>query len=305
MSANDLLISGAQYAKWANLFSKSLTTNEITISNDSDSGRFRVPVYSALPVAPIPDEGHLGFYNDELYFSNGTVWVLLDASSGDVESPNPSTNNAITRFDGITGRVLKTSATTLDDTGSIGCTALSTLGSVRQYSSIFPATFGVPSINKFYISTANVIITTLTETDLLSTGIGTTTMPANSLVVGTCLHIQVMGAVKTAANRTPTLRLKLNGVTVASNVVTLEDTAGVTSTFEYNSYFVIRSVGVGGTAVYNGLFSFNDNGTIKGGSLLGTPTINTTIDNTVSLTLQFNTITSDNLTSTIASISGF
>lgn len=305
MSANDLLISGAQYAKWANLFSKSLTTSELTISNEDDSGRFRVPVYTTLPVTPIPDEGHLGFYNDELYFSNGTVWVLLDASAGDVESPNPSTNNAITRFDGLSGRVLKTSATTLDDAGSIGCTALTTLGGLRQYNALFPATFGVPPISKFYSSTVNAVITTLAETDLLATGIGTVTMPANSLAVGTCLTIRVMGIVKTAAVRNPTLRLKLNGTTVITNVIELADSAGVTSTFDCTSNFVIRSTGVTGTSIYNGLFSFNDNGTIKGGSLFGTAIINTTIANTVSLTFQFNAITSDNLTSTIASISGF
>jgi hypothetical protein len=51
---------------------------------------------------------------------NGTAWVNASgAGSGDVTGAASSTDNAITRFDGTTGKVIQNSTVTLDDTGNI------------------------------------------------------------------------------------------------------------------------------------------------------------------------------------------
>jgi hypothetical protein len=52
---------------------------------------------------------------------NGTAWQKVDNTDagGDVVGPNSSTDNAITRFDGVTGRVIQNSTVTLDDNGNI------------------------------------------------------------------------------------------------------------------------------------------------------------------------------------------
>jgi hypothetical protein len=51
---------------------------------------------------------------------NGTAWVNASGSgSGDVTGATTSTDNAITRFDGTTGKVIQNSNVTLDDTGNI------------------------------------------------------------------------------------------------------------------------------------------------------------------------------------------
>jgi len=52
---------------------------------------------------------------------NGTVWEKVDNTDagGDVVGPASATDNAITRFDGTTGRVIQNSTVTIDDNGNI------------------------------------------------------------------------------------------------------------------------------------------------------------------------------------------
>jgi hypothetical protein len=50
---------------------------------------------------------------------NGTAWVNSSAGAGNVTGAASSTDNAITRFDGTTGKVIQNSNVTLDDTGNI------------------------------------------------------------------------------------------------------------------------------------------------------------------------------------------
>jgi hypothetical protein len=50
---------------------------------------------------------------------NGTNWVNSSAGAGDVTGAASSTDNAITRFDGTTGKVIQNSTVTLDDNGNI------------------------------------------------------------------------------------------------------------------------------------------------------------------------------------------
>jgi mucin-19 len=49
---------------------------------------------------------------------NGTNWVNSSAGAGDVTGAASSTDNAITRFDGATGKVIQNSTVTLDDNGN-------------------------------------------------------------------------------------------------------------------------------------------------------------------------------------------
>jgi len=49
---------------------------------------------------------------------NGTNWVNSAAGAGDVTGGASSTDNAITRFDGTTGKVIQNSTVTIDDNGN-------------------------------------------------------------------------------------------------------------------------------------------------------------------------------------------
>lgn len=50
---------------------------------------------------------------------NGTAWVNSSAGAGDVVGPSSSTDNALARFDGTTGKAIQNSVGTLDDSGNL------------------------------------------------------------------------------------------------------------------------------------------------------------------------------------------
>lgn len=62
---------------------------------------------------------------------NGTAWVNSSGGTGDVVGAASSTDNAIVRFDGTTGKLIQNSVATLDDTG-----VLTTLGANLDYMQI-------------------------------------------------------------------------------------------------------------------------------------------------------------------------
>ncbi len=78
---------------------------------------------------------------------NGTVWVNLGASGGDVTGPASALDNTIARFDGATGKVVQDSNASIDDTGVMtikGQTASRKAGSVTEIFSMddFPDPVG-------------------------------------------------------------------------------------------------------------------------------------------------------------------
>ncbi|MGH7250004.1 MAG: hypothetical protein ACREGC_03450, partial [Minisyncoccia bacterium] len=85
------------------------------------------------------------------------------------------------------------------------------------------------------------------ESSILGTGSGTTTIPADSLIVGTTIKILAYGIHSAVAVPNITINLKLNGVTIAT-------TGAVASGNSTNNYTEIRAeftcytTGAGGTA---------------------------------------------------------
>lgn len=70
-----------------------------------------------IPFAP---EAGFWFWNQSTsrfnYF-DGTDWVALPAAFGDVTGPASSTDNALARYDGLTGKIIQNSLAILSDTG--------------------------------------------------------------------------------------------------------------------------------------------------------------------------------------------
>lgn len=66
-----------------------------------------------------PKPGYLMFNQDDLrfYWYDGSDWVLM--ANGDVGGPGSSTDNAIARFDGTTGKLIQDSIVTISDLGLI------------------------------------------------------------------------------------------------------------------------------------------------------------------------------------------
>lgn len=71
---------------------------------------------SALPAAGrAVGELRLALDTDDLYEWNGATWERITQNSADVTGPGSSTDNALARFDGTTGKVIQNSGATLSD----------------------------------------------------------------------------------------------------------------------------------------------------------------------------------------------
>lgn len=79
------------------------------------------PVASAvmLPASGSLGEVRLTLDTGNLYYWDGAAWQSLPLN-GDVFGPASSTDDALARWDGITGKLLKDSVATLSDAGALG-----------------------------------------------------------------------------------------------------------------------------------------------------------------------------------------
>jgi len=85
----------------------------------------RSSVASKVPLATDLEPGELAvnLADQKLYSKKSDGTVILVGSglggAGDVQGPASSTDNAIARFDGATGKIIQNSATAIDDVGSV------------------------------------------------------------------------------------------------------------------------------------------------------------------------------------------
>lgn len=107
-------------------------TNPLAISSGGTGQNSKTSAFDAL--APTTTKGDVIVYNgtDNIRIGVGTDGQVLTADStqvsgikwainagGDVTGPASSTDNALTRFDGTTGKVIQNSNATLSDTGDL------------------------------------------------------------------------------------------------------------------------------------------------------------------------------------------
>jgi len=143
---------------------------------------------------------------------------------------------------------------------------------------------------------------TVAQTNISSTGVGSSTIGANYLRAGKTIRIQGKGFYSATGTPTGTLRLNFNGSTVlASSAITL---AAVTNRgFSFEIITTIRTTGSSGTMFQQGEITLASSPTTLYGDLVSTTTttINTTISTAITVTWQWsamspsNTITLTNL----------
>jgi hypothetical protein len=147
-------------------------------------------------------------------------------------------------------------------------------------------------------SSSTPITGTVTETSLISTGVGTLTVPANGFTVGDSFSVSIGGVISSANGETVRIRLKAGSVLLA-------DTTAVSLPALSNRFwslqiqFTIRAIGAAGVAsiAANGQFSFSSSGfDILGADLGGVESTNfdTTASNTLSVTAQWGSTNATN-----------
>ena len=146
---------------------------------------------------------------------------------------------------------------------------------------------------------------TTTETTMFSTGVGSLSIPANTLVAGRTYRIKLKGYASGTNGDTSTIKVKIGSTELVSSTGNWQTLTDIGFTLEFD--FTCRTTGTTGTVAGNG-FSLVSGGqgfsTVSMRALLaGTDTINTTIANTIDLTYQWSDAKAGNtITITNASI---
>jgi hypothetical protein len=139
------------------------------------------------------------------------------------------------------------------------------------------------------------VTATIVETSIVGTGVGTLSVPANGFQIGDSFQASLDGIISCVGSATIQVRVKtLTGVLLAdTGVIDLDTTTS--KSWLLTLYFTIRTLGGAGTATVSsgGLFSYIKNsGTNFEGYVLtnvNSTTFDTTIDNTLVITAQWNT----------------
>lgn len=166
-------------------------------------------------------------------------------------------------------------------------------GSIRQK----------PTIIGYTQTSSSTVANTTNETTLLTSGVGSLTLPANYLTVGKTISVKVSGRHSAVANPGINIRIKLGTTTVLTTGLVASGNS-TNDYFEVTGYITCRTVGSSGTVWGDGFYVETGGGTGRFSMAnTSTTTINTTVAQTIDVTAQWDTAsTSDTLTSDIAFI---
>ena len=139
------------------------------------------------------------------------------------------------------------------------------------------------------------VTATTTETTIIGSGVGTLAVPANGFQRGDSFQASLDGIISCVGTATIHVRVKtLTGVLLADTGIIALD-AATSKSWLLTLYFTIRTLGGAGTASISsgGLFSYIKNsGTNFEGYVLtniNSTTFDTTINNTLDVTIEWNT----------------
>jgi hypothetical protein len=150
-------------------------------------------------------------------------------------------------------------------------------------------------LSKLYTqtNTSAPVVNTTSELSLLDGGEGTLTVPANMFKIGDSFRATLTGRISSINNHKLRIKVKTGGVILADTVdITMPATTSKNWKLEID--FTIRKIGIAGNAsiVSGGLFLYNKDASnaFEGSafSVVNNTTFDTTIDNTLSITAQWN-----------------
>ncbi len=134
---------------------------------------------------------------------------------------------------------------------------------------------------------------TTTESSLIGPGVGTLSVPANGFTIGDAFRADMGGIIDAGNNETVVIKVKSgNAIFLDSGIQTLTSSIN-DAIFNLSINFAIRNIGTAGVAeiVCLGRFSYvkSNNGTVEGFGFntVNNTTFNTTIGNTLDVTIQW------------------
>jgi len=157
----------------------------------------------------------------------------------------------------------------------------------------------IPSPGLFSQITNGPLITYASgQTSVISSGVGTLSVPANGFKVGDSFKLAIHGDMTSGNNSNLRIRLNNNGVPIEDITITLISTTD--EHFNLETTFVVRAIGQAGTAklLSTGVFSYTKTANQESRSIhfdtLDSTNFNTTINSQLDITFQWLTNNSTN-----------
>jgi hypothetical protein len=150
-----------------------------------------------------------------------------------------------------------------------------------------------PATGLFAQTGNSTIITGITESTLINGGVGTLTIPANGFQVGDSFRAIFGGVMNAANNQTIRIRVKAGAITLLDSGVQNLGSSVINDIWSLNIDFTIRQIGGAGVASIVSLGSFHytktNNASVQGFgfNVVNNTTFNTTISNTLDVTVQW------------------
>jgi hypothetical protein len=158
---------------------------------------------------------------------------------------------------------------------------------------------GTPGL---YAQTANsaIVTNTTTETTIIGAGVGTLSVPANGFAVGDSFRAILGGLMNAGNNQTIRVRVKAGSVVLLDSGPQNLGSAVTDDVWSLNVDFTIRQLGTAGVASIVSLGSFHyiktNNASVQGFGFntVNSTTFNTTIGNTLDVTVQWGSASTGN-----------
>jgi hypothetical protein len=160
----------------------------------------------------------------------------------------------------------------------------------------------LPVVYGLYAQTANsaIVTNTTTETTVIGTGVGSLSVPANGFAVGDSFRAIFGGVINAENNQTIRIRLKTGSVILLDSGVQNLGSAVTDDVWSLNVDFTVRQIGTAGVASIVSLGGFHytktNNASVQGFgfNVLNNTTFNTTISNTLDVTVEWGSASTGN-----------
>jgi hypothetical protein len=230
-------------------------------------------------------------------------WVVnLDGAAGGNGSSGTSGSSGVAGTSGIAGTsgVAGTSgsAGTSGANGSSGISGTAGVSGTSGTSPILP----LPVVYGLYAQTANstTVTNTTAETTIIGTGVGSLSVPANGFAVGDSFRAILGGIMNATNNQTIRIRLRAGSVLLLDSGLQNLGSSVINDVWSLNVDFTVRTLGAAGVASIVSLGSFHytktNNASVQGFgfNVLNNTTFNTTVSNTLNITVEWGSATTGN-----------
>ena len=160
----------------------------------------------------------------------------------------------------------------------------------------------LPVVYGLFAQTANstIVTNTTTESTLIGTGVGTLSVPANGFSVGDSFRAVFGGVMNAGNNETIRIKLKSGSVILLDSGLQNTGSSVIDDVWSLNVDFTVRQIGTAGVASIVSLGSFHytktNNASVQGFgfNVVNNTTFNTTISNTLDVTVQWGSASTGN-----------